>query len=371
VCAHIENEWARQFKAHAFAVGQAVVEKIVLVTTASMQLVTESYLSLKGGGDFEYADPADYNISSKRPFAAMRNHSSSSSSGYASTDHGDVAQASWSVSPQAPSGQEPPRKRMAHVGSSPQRSEDDAVFDDYLLPLQCCEGGSGGFESMLESVWALIDPSEEDHGHASARTGSQVATNIITSISTSQPVPPTLGLSSVGRFLGSSDIPKCLDAMLQMFPYDCVDVWAPVQIHDKTVLAMGAYAFKEPKFQDWTTYSMQFVFELSAGVPGRVFTTHRLECIPDLNQSQVASFHRLDGAMVTGIRSTIALPVLSVDGTLMVFMLYSQHAFQPEEGMQRAMWDFLRTWRFDAPSSVKCASADADELEESPAVEQL
>lgn len=329
--------------------------------------MAESYLCLNG--DLKYANPMNY-VTCNR-MLTMGSFPSSAYNDVVDSGHMTLSGESDGRRSRSCSADELPRKRLAifprhvEIAHSPQRTEDDTVLDEYsLAPSHFHDGNStsASMESMLESIWALIEPGDDDNSSlASPRTGSQLANSIISSAASNQaiPVAPASHLCS--------SMFQCMQTMLQMFPYDCMDVWAPVQVNEKTLLTMGACAFKESRFQEWTKYSLQFAFEVAAGVPGRVFTTHCPECIPDLQQTQVTMFHRLEGAMTSGIRSTLALPVHALDGTVVVFMLYSQHAFLPEEGLQTSILEFLKCWSFDAHASMKCS----DTLNESHDIEEL
>ena len=156
--------------------------------------------------------------------------------------------------------------------------------------------------------------------------------------------------------LRTSDIECFLYSLMQRFPYDTVDLWAPVFFKNKMVLAMGAKATMLPSLHPWLDYSSQFVFEMAAGVPGRVHTTNCNEVIADLKQAHVNQFHRLDGALLSGIRSTVALPVRSTDGTVLVCMLYSTKGIVPNERQMEEMLAFLKNWNLSVQAAVFTSS---------------
>mmetsp|Transcript_23103 Transcript_23103/g.33846 ORF Transcript_23103/g.33846 Transcript_23103/m.33846 type:complete len:468 (+) Transcript_23103:185-1588(+) len=158
---------------------------------------------------------------------------------------------------------------------------------------------------------------------------------------------PTSSESSQNSVPPTGDLAWCLNRMLEKFPFECVDLWVPVTIDDHELLLMGGSASIDEKYRPWLDYSKNFSFQLSSGVPGRVYSSDHPECIPDLNDVPMSVFHRRDGALRLDIRSVFAVPMTSCNGPSFVAVFYSTDAFMPTTELQREIYDFMCTWKFN------------------------
>ena len=103
-----------------------------------------------------------------------------------------------------------------------------------------------------------------------------------------------------------------------------------------------------PRHENWGSYSRNFYFRPSQGLPGRVLQDARPEAQTDVTSLTRDVFPRVDGARSLGLHATLGIPVRASDGTQMVVVFYSHDAFTPTQELVRFTEELLGRWNFKA-----------------------
>ncbi len=113
------------------------------------------------------------------------------------------------------------------------------------------------------------------------------------------------------------------------------EAWVPSR--DGSVLKPGmSWPRTNPDFREYLLASRRLGFVPGGGLPGRAWSSLAPAWVGDIAAEEGTSFTRRRVAMRTGFRSALAIPLLSDDEAVAVFVLYRTEALAAEEASREA-----------------------------------
>jgi len=149
--------------------------------------------------------------------------------------------------------------------------------------------------------------------------------------------------------IGSVD--ATLKSMLKFIPFDIIELWVPVVMPDNnTMLLFAGSAAADNDLSTWASYSRSFMFDATVGLPGRVSTKHRPECVPDVCDVSNYKYLRVNGARSLGIHASVGLPIPTVKSGDFdaVIVFYSKQKFDPKPELVDYLTKLLESMKIKA-----------------------
>ena len=218
----------------------------------------------------------------------------------------------------------------------------------------------GGLEPPSAMRYADTPTCREEDLQQTVGWEGDAMSSLHTDVGSTSTQPPndstTLVYSSSNTAFQLSTSPSVQDSFsvilarfLRQIPFQVADIWVPVNLSSESrLLVLGGSAFLNPRHENWGSYSRNFYFRPSQGLPGRVLQEARPEAQTDVTSLTRDVFPRVDGARSLGLHATLGIPVRASDGTQMVVVFYSHDAFTPTQELVRFTEELLGRWNFKA-----------------------
>jgi two-component system cell cycle response regulator len=116
----------------------------------------------------------------------------------------------------------------------------------------------------------------------------------------------------------------------QIIGWDLGEAWIPNNQSATLEYSRGWYA-KEAHLESFIEHSKSLTFYPNIGIPGKVWLSHKLEWVANLDGERDRFFDRYEIALEVGLQTALSVPIIEDDQVLAILVFFKKNQSEPEQ----------------------------------------